>query len=44
MELSSHKLKKLTYFRREFAKPENQKFLILFREKFSNINTKKKGS
>ena len=28
MELSSHKLKKLTYFRREFAKPENQKFLI----------------
>ena len=28
MELSSHKLKKLAYFRREFAKPENQKFLI----------------
>ena len=28
MEISSPKLKKLLYFRRELAKPEKQKFLI----------------
>ena len=45
MELFSHKIKKFLYFKRELAKPENQKFHIfcLLRENFSNISTKEKS-